>query len=275
MKGPAAEVTNRLPGTFAIGRHRVRIELLQFTRDRESAFFTMLLPVLLLIVFGSAFTGDVVAGVSFSQYFLAGMLASGIVYTSFQNLAIAIPQERDDGTLKRLQGTPMPKASYFVGKVGLVLVIYVVQVTVMMAIGVALFSVQLPTSALDWWTFTWVSILGLTCCTLLGIAFSGFARSSRGAPALVTPIVLVLQFTSGVFFQYDELPPWMQQFAALFPLKWLCQGMRSVFLPDSFQAQELAGSWELDRVALVLAVWTLVALLLALRYFRWRRRDET
>ena len=85
-------------------------------------------------------------------------------------------------------------------------------------------------------------------------------RNGRGAPALVSPIVLVLQFTSGVFFQYDELPPWMQQLAALFPLKWLCQGMRSVFLPDSFQRQELAGSWELGRIALVLALWSVAAL---------------
>ena len=95
-------------------------------------------------------------------------------------------------------------------------------------------------------------MLGLICCTLLGIAFSSVPRSGRGASALVSPVVLVLQFTSGVFFQYDELPSWMQQMAALFPLKWLCQGMRSVFLPDSFQRQELAGSWELGRTALVL-----------------------
>jgi ABC-2 type transport system permease protein len=66
----------------------------------------------------------------------------------------------------------------------------------------------------------------------------------------------------------------MQQFAAVFPLKWLCQGMRSVFLPDSFQRQELAGSWELGRVALVLLVWSAVALVLALRTFRWQRRDD-
>ena len=161
-----AGATARLPGTWSIGLRRVRIELLQFARDREAAFFTMLLPVLLLIVFGSAFTGNVAPGIRFSQYFLAGMLASGIVYTSFQNLAISIPQERDDGTLKRLQGTPMPKASYFVGKVGLVLVIYVVQVVVMMAVGVTLFDVHLPSSLADWWTFTWVSVLGLLCCTL-------------------------------------------------------------------------------------------------------------
>ncbi|MGH8892576.1 MAG: ABC transporter permease [Actinomycetes bacterium] len=264
-----------LPGIWGLGLRRVRIELLTFARDREAAFFTMILPVLLLVVFGSAFGEDIVPGVTFSQYFLAGMLASGIVYTSFQNLAIAIPQERDDGTLKRLQGTPMPKAAYFVGKVGMVLVIYVVQVALLMALGVALFGVNLPTAPADWWTFTWVSVLGLVCCTLLGIAFSAVTRSGRGAPALVSPVVLVLQFTSGVFFVYDELPAWMQQMAALFPLKWLCQGMRSVFLPDSFQQQELAGSWELDRVAMVLAAWALGAVLLALRYFRWRRREES
>ncbi|HEX4698156.1 MAG TPA: ABC transporter permease [Actinomycetes bacterium] len=264
----------RLPGTWTIGLRRIRIELKTFARDREAAFFTMLLPVLLLIVFGSAFTGTVAPGISFSQYFLAGMLASGIVYTSFQNLAISIPQERDDGTLKRLQGTPMPKASYFVGKVGLVLVIYVVQVVSMLAIGVALFDVHLPSQASDWWTFTWVSVLGLVCCTLLGVGFSAVPRSGRGASALVSPVVLVLQFTSGVFFQYDQLPSWMQHFAALFPLKWLCQGMRSVFLPDRFQSREPAGSWELERVALVLLVWSVAAAVLATRYFRFQRRED-
>jgi ABC-2 type transport system permease protein len=262
------------PGLWRIGLRRVRIELKGFVRDREAAFFTMILPVLLLVVFGSAFSGDVGQGVTFSQYFLAGMIASGIVYTSFQNLAIAIPQERDDGTLKRLQATPMPRAAYFLGKIGLVLLIYVVQVAALMLLGVLLYDVHLSTDPADWLVFTWLSLLGLTCCTLLGIGFSGVARSGRGAPALVSPVVLVLQFTSGVFFQYDELPSWMQQLAALFPLKWLCQGMRSVFLPDSFQVRELADSWELGMVALVLLAWTVGGLLLALRFFRWRRRDD-
>ncbi|MGZ4615076.1 MAG: ABC transporter permease [Actinomycetes bacterium] len=274
MTAPTAAPATRLPGNWTLGLRRIRIELLQFTRDREAAFFTMILPVLLLVVFGSAFNDDIAPGVSFSQYFLAGMLASGIVYTSFQNLAIALPQERDDGTLKRLMGTPMPKASYFIGKIGLVLIIYIAQVILMMAIGTALFDVHLPDTAADWWTFTWVSVLGLICCTLLGIAFSSVPKRGRGAPALVSPIVLVLQFTSGVFFQYDQLPSWMQQLAALFPLKWLCQGMRSVFLPDSFQRRELAHSWELDRVALILTAWTVAAAVLALRYFRWQRRED-
>jgi ABC-2 type transport system permease protein len=270
----ASEPSIALPSATAIGLRRVGIELRQFFRDKEAAVFTFALPMLLLVVFGSVFNTEIAPGVTFSQYFVAGMIASGVVYTAFQNLAIGIPQERDDGTLKRLEGSPMPKSAYFVGKVGMVVVIYVVQVILLMAIGIAFYGLDLPASAFKWFTFVWISILGLLCCTLLGIAFSSVPKNGRSAPALVTPIVLVLQFTSGVFFVFSQLPTWMQQLASLFPLKWLTQGMRSVFLPDSFTSQEVAGAWELPKVALVLVVWTVIGAVLALTTFKWQRRGE-
>lgn len=273
MTAPAE--SRHAPGVVAIGRRRVVIELKQFFRDRESAVFTFSLPMILLLIFGSVFgTTEIAPQVTLSQYFVTGMIASGIVYTAFQNLAIAIPQERDDGTLKRLAGTPMPPAAYFVGKVGLVFVSYVAQVTLLLGLGVLLFDLRLPGTVGDWITFAWVSVLGLVSCTLLGIAFSAVPRTGRGASAVVSPVVLVLQFASGVFFQWNELPGWMQQLASLFPLKWLAQGMRSVFLPDSFQSQELAGSWELGRAALILLAWAVAAFVLASRTFHWQRRGE-
>ena len=117
-------------------------------------------------------------------------------------------------------------------------------------------------------------VLGIAACTLCGIAFSSLPREGKRAPAMVTPVALVLQFISGVFFVYTDLPGWMQQIAAIFPLKWLTQGMRSVFLPDSFAANEPAGTWESGRIALVLAVWVVVGLLLCLRTFRWTGRER-
>ena len=81
-----------------------------------------------------------------------------------------------------------------------------------------------------------------------------------------------MQFFSGVFFIFTQLPHWMQQFAALFPLKWLTQGMRQVFLPDTFATQEVAKSWETDRVLLVNILWLIVGLFLAIRHFRWESR---
>jgi ABC-2 type transport system permease protein len=262
------------PSAFSLGLRRIGIELRQFFRDKDSAVFTFALPMLLLVVFGSVFNTDIAPGVTFSQYFVAGMIASGVIYTAFQNLAISIPIERDDGTLKRLQGTPMPKSSYFIGKVGLTVLIYVVQIALLLLIGVVFFGLNLPSGAQNWITFTWISALGLISCTLLGIAFSSVPRSGRSASALVTPIVLVLQFTSGVFFVFSQLPEWMQSFASLFPLKWLTQGMRSVFLPDSFAAEEVSGGWDLPYVAIALAIWCVIGAVLVLTTFKWQRRGE-
>lgn len=262
------------PSALSLGVRRIGIELRQFFRDKDSAVFTFALPMLLLVVFGSVFNGDIAPGVTFSQYFVAGMIASGVIYTAFQNLAINIPMERDDGTLKRLQGTPMPRSSYFIGKVGLTVLVYIVQVALLLLIGVLFFGLELPDSAGKWWTFVWISVLGLISCTLLGLAFSSVPRSGRSASALVTPIVLVLQFTSGVFFVFSQLPGWMQGFASLFPLKWLTQGMRSVFLPDTFAAEEVSGGWDLPLVALALGIWCVVGAVLVLTTFRWQRRGE-
>jgi ABC-2 type transport system permease protein len=233
--------------------------------------------MILLVIFGSVFAEQSVGfgDVTFSQYFLAGMIASGVLYTSFQNLAIAIPMEREDGTLKRLQGLPMPKASYFLGKVGLVFVAYIAQVIVLLTVGVLFYGIDLPSSAGKWLTFAWVSVLGLLSCTLLGLAFSVVPKQGRGASAIVAPIVLVLQFTSGVFFVFNQLPSWMQNFASIFPLKWLTQAMRYVFLPDGASAIEVSGSWQLGLCALVLIGWTIGGFVLAMLVFRWTPRGSS
>jgi ABC-2 type transport system permease protein len=165
----------------------------------------------------------------------------------------------------------MPKSAYFVGKVVQVLAVSLGIVAVLLLIAVAFYDVPLPTGA-EWLTFAWVSVLGAAACTLLGIAVSSLAKSGRSASATVTPFALVLQFISGVFFQFSALPGWMQTVAAIFPLKWMTQGLRSVFLPDALAAAEPAGSWELGRVALVLAAWCVVGLLLCVWTFRWQDR---
>ena len=260
------------PTALSIGIARGGLEIKQFMRQRESVVFTMLFPLILLAIFGSVFSNSIAEGVTFSQYFVAGMIASGILYTSFQNLAISIPMEREDGTLKRLQGTPMPRSAFFIGKIGMVFVAYVAQVTILITVGVIFYGLDLPTTSLAIFTFVWVSVLGLIACTLLGIAYSVVPKQGKGAAALVSPVVLVLQFTSGVFLVFSDLPQWMQTFASLFPLKWLTQAMRSVFLPDTAAAMEVAGSFELGMTAVVLVIWTVIGAVLATVFFRWTPR---
>ncbi|HEX5541472.1 MAG TPA: ABC transporter permease [Micromonospora sp.] len=268
------EMLHRRIGPLALGLRQGRLEIKQFLRSRESVVFTLLFPVVMILIFASIFTWEITEGVKFTQYFVTGMIATGLMTVGFQALAIQIPIERDRGVLKRLRGTPMPKWVYFAGKVVLVAAIGVAETVLLLAVAVGLFDLQLPATAVKWVTFSWVSLLGITACTLCGIAFSSLARSARGAPAVVTPVALVLQFISGVFFVFTELPGWMQQVAAIFPLKWMCQGLRSVFLPESFATQEPGGSWELGRVALILALWCVVGLVLCLTTFRWTTRRD-
>jgi len=262
----------RANSLLRLGLARTGIEVRMFSRERDSMVFTFAFPVILLFIFGSVFSDDIAPGVSFTQYFAAGMIASGIVLSSFQSLAIGIAIERDDGTLKRLKGTPMPPLAYFLGKIGLVLVTSVVQFGVLLVVSRLFFGLELPGTAGLWLRFAWLFLLGIAAGTTLGIAYSSLARSSRSAAAVVSPVVIVLQFISGIFFVYSSLPSWMQHVGAVFPLKWIAQGMRSVFLPDSFAAREVGG-WQLPQAALVLAIWTVLGLLLCVRTFRWTRRD--
>ncbi|MFI5842946.1 ABC transporter permease [Catenuloplanes sp. NPDC051500] len=252
-----------------------RLETLQFLRSRESVVFTLGFPVIMLAIFAAIFGGtEIDGGVTLTQYFVTGMIATGLMTVSFQNLGIWIPIERDRGVLKRYRGTPMPKWVYFAGKVLMILGIAIAETAVLLLMSVIFFGLDLPSTAGRWLTFGWVSLLGITACTLLGIAISSLARTSRSGSAVVTPIALILQFTSGVFLVFTSLPGWMQSVSALFPLKWMCQGLRYVFLPDSFAAQEPAGTWELGRVALVLALWCVAGLALCLTTFRWTAPRE-
>jgi ABC-2 type transport system permease protein len=260
-----------LPSLGSGYRTRVAVELKEFFRQRESVVFTLLFPVILLLGLGAVLDYDLGSGVDFPQYFMAGVITAGIVGASLQNMAIHIAGERSDGTLKSLAGTPMPKSAYFLGKVVQVLAVAVATIVLLLLVGVLVHGIDLPAGA-DWATFAWVSVLGAAACTLLGIAVSSLARSGRSASATVTPIALVLEFVSGVFMPFDQVPAWLQDIAALFPVKWLAQGLRSVFLPDALALDEPAGSWELGRVAIVLGLWCVAGLVLCVLTFRWQDR---
>ena len=261
----------RLPSLSRVYRVRAGVELKEFFRQREAVVFTLLFPVMLLAVFGAVLNYDLGGGVSFTQYFMAGIVAAGILGAGLQNMAISIATERSDGTLKHLAGTPMPKSAYFVGKVVQVLVLTVLIEVLLLTLGSLAYDIRLPSGS-EWLTFAWVSLLGSAACTLLGIAVSSLAKNGRSASATVTPIALVLEFISGVFFRFNQIPHWMQAIASVFPLKWMAQGFRSVFLPDALAHQEPAGSWELGRVALVLGAWCVAGLVLCVLTFRWQER---
>ena len=265
-----------------LGLKRIGYETRVYFRVGDQVFFTFLFPVVMLSIFSAAFSTagnvgtnpDGSGGISQGAYFLPGMIAAGILLSGVQNLATDIATEKSDGTLKRLGGSPLPVISYFIGKMGQVFVTSIAQIALLLVVARTVFSIELPTEPEKWVTFAWLYLLGIVTMAVLGIALSAVPRSGKSATAVVIPIVLVLQFISGVYLMFTMLPEWLQNIASIFPLKWLAQGMRSVFLPESFASLEQTGSWELGWVAVNLLVWCVVGLVLCRVSFRWIRKDS-
>jgi ABC-2 type transport system permease protein len=264
--------------TVLLGLSRIRYEVTTYFRQGDSVFFSFLFPLVMLTIFSVAFSeqnfGPENAPLSAAAFYLPGMMAAGLLLSGLQNLAIDIAGEKGDGTLKRFAGTPLPVLSYFIGKIGQVFVTGILQAAMLLVVARVAFQVELPTEPEKWATFAWVFVLGVSTSAILGIALSGLPRSGKSATAVIIPIALVLQFISGVYLGFSQLPEWLQNVASVFPLKWMAQGMRSVFLPEDFATLEQGGTWDLAGVAIVTAIWLVVGLAVTRMTFRWIRKDS-
>lgn len=270
----------RLPAgrTLRLGFSRIGYEVKTYFRQGDSVFFTFLFPVVMLTIFAVAFSeqnfGPDDAPLSAASFYLPGMIAAGLLLSGLQNLGVDIAGEKGDGTLKRFAGTPLPVLSYFIGKIGQVFVTGVLQAALLLLVARFAFQVSLPTAPGAWLIFAWVFVLGVTTSAILGIALSAVPRSGKSATAVIIPIALVLQFISGVYLSFTQLPEWLQNVASVFPLKWMAQGMRAVFLPSSYESLEAGGDWNLAGVAIATVVWLVVGLILTRMTFRWIRKDS-
>lgn len=263
-----------------LGAWRARFELTQYFRSVDTLVFTFLFPIAMLALFSVAFGGEgdmqVAEGlppVPAGQMYLPAMLAAGMLLSGFQNLAIDISIERSQGMLSRLGATPLSPVSYFLGKIAQVAITGGLQAALLIGFAAVVLRVPMPTEPESWATFGWVFVLGITTSALLGVAVSSVPRTARSATAVIIPIVLVVQFISGIYLFFFMLPEWLQNVAGVLPVKWMAQGMRSVFLPDAYSALEQGGEWNLAGVAIVLGVWLIAGLVLARISFRWIRRD--
>jgi ABC-2 type transport system permease protein len=267
------------PGhTLRCAVDRVRVELLQYARRSDALVFTFLFPVLLFSIFASAFSAvpPLIAmdgqEVTQPHNYLPAMLAAGVFLSGVQNLGIEIATERADGTLQRLAATPLPVLSYFLGKVGQLLVTTLLQAALLLTVATTVFGLELPTEPERWLTLAWVFFAALVCFAVLGLAVAQIPRSASSASAVVIPLALVMQFISGVYLPFAVLPEWLQTIANLLPLAWVAHGMRYALLPDIARHLEVGEVWNLAGVATALGLWAVIGTVVAALTFRWIKR---
>lgn len=244
--------------------HELRGELLLYSRSRELAFFTFLLPMILFVLLASAYGDEDIEGVRGSDYLMAGTIGYGVVATAFAGLAIVLVLRREDGTLKRLRATPLPAPVYVAAVLTTTLVAFVIQAACIVALAILAFDASLPDQPLS---LVGALVLGAAAFAALGVAITGFVRRAEGASAVVNAIYFPMLFISGSFFSQETFPSVLRAVAELLPLMYFIQLVAAL----SVRGEQL---WERPADVAVIAAWGAVGAVLALRRFRWTPSHE-
>lgn len=246
--------------------HQTRYELASFWRNPQSRFFTLLLPIIFLLIFVAVFgnhTTQIGGGVTIktSTYYVPGIVALGIISASFVNLVITITEQREQNVLKRRRATPVPASVLIAGRALTSVGISAAIVVILIALGRIAFGVKLPSATIPGIVITTVVGSISFCC--LGYALASFMRSADAAQPIVQAVILPLYFISGVFVPDHQIPGWLRRVADVFPVRHLSQALLTAFNPRT------SGAGIAGVHLLILTAWGVAGLIVALRRFSW------
>lgn len=243
--------------------HQARFEQRVFWRSPAAVFFTVLFPVIFLLIFSSLFGGDTIEELQIKTtvYYVPGIITLAIVSAALVSTAIRLVELRESGRLKRVRGTPLPAWAFVAGRLGNALTLSLLMVVVVAAIGRLLYDVPIPTNTLPALLVT-LLVGSFAFCTL-GFALTALIPSEDAAPAVTNVAVLPLYFLSGVFIPQTEIPEGVLHFADAFPIRHFFQAFLTAWDPSTTGA-----GFEWADLAVV-AGWGALGLLIALKTFRW------
>ncbi len=250
----------------ALVLHQFRYEQKVFWRSPPAVFFTVMFPVIFLILLSSLFGNATIdeLGIKASTYYVPGIITVAVVSATLVNVAMRIVEMRESGRLKRLRGTPLPLWAYIGGRIGNAFVISILMVVIVTALGHFLYSVEIPAETIPALVVT--LLVGTFAFSALGLALSCAIPSEEAAPPITNVTVLPLYFLSGPFVPESEIPESVLHVAAIFPIRHFFQAFLTGFDPETVGA-----GFEWGHLAVV-ALWGVAGVLITLKFFRWSPR---
>ncbi|MGI8535031.1 MAG: ABC transporter ATP-binding protein/permease [Mycobacteriales bacterium] len=197
---------------------------------------------------------------------LTGWALFGVTSATFLPLCIGLVQKREAGVLKRLRGTPLPASHFIAGVVGTSAALSLALTVVLVVVGVVGYDVGLIAAGVPGALLA--LLLGGATMSALGIALTAAGSTPQGANAVANASVLPLYFISGIFIRSTELPDALLSVAAYFPVRAFFKAAQPAFDPTATDILPL-------RWLTVLLAWLVVAVLVAVRTFRWEPSRST
>jgi ABC-2 type transport system permease protein len=241
----------------AMLRSQTTMELRLLTRNGEQLLLTLVIPLVLLVLSSAS---DKIVDLGPGQpidIITPGILALAVLSTSFTSLAIATGFERRYGVIKRLGASPLPRWGLLFGKIGAVVVVEVVQLTVLSVVGLLIgWDPHGGLSALV--DLVLLAVLGTAAFGSLGLLIAGTLRA-EATLAVANLVYVLLLVGGGLVVPLSRYPDAAGHALQLLPSGALGQGLRDTF--------DGSGAGAFSYVVLI--VWTVCASLLVSRTFKW------
>jgi ABC-2 type transport system permease protein len=245
--------------------HQFRYDMRSFWNNTQGRFFTILMPVLFLLLFSSIFRhvkatvpgGTMPEGV----YYVATIIAYGVIAASFLNLAMNVVQYREAGIYKRRRATPVPTGAIIGGRTIVGCVTALVMAAILLAIGWFLVSAHLAARTLP--AFVLTLVVGTVVFCVLGFAMSTVIANADAAQPVLLAVFLPLSFISGIFIPVSSLPHWLADIGKVFPIYPFAGALVACYNPHT-----AGGGFSWNYLGL-LALWGVVGLFVSIRRFSW------
>ena len=194
-----------------------------------------------------------------TQYnIVPGLMGVILTMTMVMMTGLAITRERERGTMENLLATPATVLEVMTGKIVPYILIGLVQVTIVLVLARALFSVPIQGSV----TVLYLSVLLFIAANLmLGLTISSVARNQLQAMQMTFFFFLPSMLLSGFMFPFRGMPGWAQLIGEALPLTHFLRIVRGVLLKANGWAEIWPEAWPI-------ALFGLVIMAIGLRTFR-------
>ncbi|MCD6726429.1 MAG: ABC transporter permease [Solirubrobacteraceae bacterium] len=245
---------------MALAWRQYRLERRMFWRNPTAAFFSFVLPLIFLVLFGALLSGDR----ENLEIIVPGIAGLSVMATTFNALASQMTFLRDQGVLKRMRGTPLPANAYLAGIIGNAATNAFVQIIIVVLAGRLAFDLGWPK---DWLVLVVFTLLGVACFASIGVAFSHVIPNFEASAAYTNIVFLPLIFISGVFYDVNDVPAFLHDIANALPLVHVIDGLSAALVTG-------ADFGDLASDLGALAVWTAAGIFFAVRGFSWSGSRE-
>ena len=242
--------------------HQLKYDLLIFRRNPAATFFTVVLPLIFLVLFTQIFGNEELdSGRKASTFYVPGIMALSIISATMVNVAITMTARRERGILKRFRGTPLNPTNFVASQALAGMIISFVMAVIVIGVGRILFGVSVVAVGVVPMLIS--ILLGAAAFSSLGLALTAIIPSEDAAPAVTNAIALPLYFISDIFIVSESGLGWITDVANFFPVIHLGKALSESFNPFVTETPWPWKHW------LVIAGWGLFGLLVTRFKFRW------